>query len=70
MKYSRCIFIGTTTIVDIPVNTTYVSVTQVSHANDRFYLGKNAMKIFRMNEIEFRSSGETCQRNLCFKWIA
>jgi hypothetical protein len=32
--------LGITNIVDIPINTTRVNVTQVSSGNDRYYLGK------------------------------
>lgn len=53
MIFTIDICIGTTTIVDIPVNTTYVSVTQVSHANDRFYLGKSYMSKAFWKELTF-----------------
>jgi hypothetical protein len=33
-------WLGITNIVDIPINTTRVSVTQISAGNDRYYLGK------------------------------
>jgi hypothetical protein len=34
------LLLGITNIIDIPVNTTYVRVTQISSGNDRYYLGK------------------------------
>jgi hypothetical protein len=37
------ILLGITNIVDIPINTTRVSVTQISSGNDRYYLGKTLL---------------------------